>query len=238
MAVLPESRLEQIEFCETHWPVWEAAPPATIGLTAAQVTALKVATEQARTSFSAAQSAREAAKAATMVYYTHTATMRNLVSDDIRQIKAFAELQANPATVYAAAQIPEPAAPTPAAAPGKPTNIAINLEPSGAVTLTWEATDAAASGGAFFNIFRKLPGQTSFVPVGGAPGSTTEARRMSFTDFTVPTSAAGAGAQYIIQGRRGSLSGEPSDALIVQFGVDDGGGFSVQGGEAGLKMAA
>ena len=57
---------------------------------------------------------------------------------------------------------------------------------------------------------------------------------MTFTDATVPTSAAGQGAQYIIQGQRGTLLGEPSDAVVVQFGVDGGGGFA----NAMLKMAA
>jgi hypothetical protein len=45
---------------------------------------------------------------------------------------------------------------------------------------------------------------------------------MSFTDETIPTSAAAAGAQYIIQGQRGTLTGEPSDAVTVQFGVGEG----------------
>jgi hypothetical protein len=42
--------------------------------------------------------------------------------------------------------------------------------------------------------------------------------------------------QYIVQGRRGTLGGLPSDALIVQFGVD-GTGFTVVG-ETALRMAA
>jgi hypothetical protein len=118
----------------------------------------------------------------------------------------------------------------------------VTLESSGAVTLSWEATDAAASSGAFYNISRKLPGQSAFTPLGGTSGSTSESRRMSFTDATVPTSAAGAGAQYIIQGQRGTLAGIASDAVVVQFGVDGGPGFTIVSGEAatgnGLKVAA
>ena len=41
MPVIPETRLDQIEFCESHLPVWTAAPnPVAIGITAAQTTAL------------------------------------------------------------------------------------------------------------------------------------------------------------------------------------------------------
>ncbi|MGD9690305.1 MAG: hypothetical protein AB7K52_14200 [Phycisphaerales bacterium] len=94
---------------------------------------------------------------------------------------------------------------------------------------------APAASGAFFNISRKLPGG-NFLPLGGAPGGTPESgRRMFFTDATLPTSAAGEGAQYVIQGFRGTRAGEASDAITVQFGID-GSGATVTG--ATLKMAA
>ena len=227
MSVLPNVLIDQIQFCEAHAPVWALAPTA-IGLTAAQVTALSTATAAARKSYNDAQAAREASKAATMTQNTNVTTMRVQAADLIRQIKAFAELQANPGAVYATAQIPPPAAPTPAPAPGKPSDFNVSLEPDGSVTLSWSATDSAASGGAFFMISRRLPGQTGFVGIGGAPGSTAESRRASFTDATVPASAAAQGAQYIVQGFRGTRAGEASDAVVVQFGVDGLGGAAVR----------
>ena len=233
MSVLPDSLIRQIEFCEAHAPVWAAAP-TTIGLTAAQVTALQQATTAARTAYDNAQKARQSSRGATELQNTVARTLRSSAADLIRQIKAFAELQAVPGSVYAAAQIPQPLPPSPLPAPGKPTAINSTLEPSGAVTLSWEAENAAASSGAFFQILRKLPGQTGFVGIGGAPGSTSESRRMTFTDSTVPTAAAGVGAQYIIQGTRGTVQGAPSDAVVAQFGVDSGGG----GGGGGFSSSA
>lgn len=233
MGIMPETLLEQVQFCETHLPSWQAAPGA-VGLTPGQVATLSAATAAARKAHSDNQAAREAAKASTTTYHASTAIMRGQAADLIRQIKAFADLQSHPAGVYAAAQIPMPAAPAPQPPPGKPGKLAVNLEPSGAVTLSWEAVDAAAGGGAFFNVTRKLPGQNAFVPVGGAPGSTARSRRMSFTDFTLPASAAGQGAQYIVQGRRGARAGDASEAVTVQFGFDVGGGLA----NASLKMAA
>lgn len=234
MSVLPDTTIEQIQFCEAHNPVW-AATPAAIGLTAAQVTALSTATTSARKAYNDAQAARQASKGATTTLHTEAATMRGQVSDLIRQIKAFAELQGNPGTVYAAAQIPPPAAPTPVPAPGKPGAFGVVLQSDGSITLSWESTDSAASTGAFFAISRKLPGQSAFVGIGGAPGSTAESRRASFTDSTIPASAAGDGAQYIVQGFRGTRAGTPSDAITVQFGVE--GGLNVSGG-ASLALAA
>ena len=234
MNVLPNTKLEQIEFCETHVPVWSVSP-TTLGLTSAMCTSLLNATKAARDAYSANQTARTAAKASTTLYTGKTGIMRELASDMIRAVKSFADMQPDPSAIYGAAQIPEPAAPTPATAPGKPGNTTVTLEPSGAITISWEAGDAAASSGGFFNVARKLPGQSTFTHFTSANGTTSSNRRMSFTDNTIPTSAAGQGAQYIITGQRGILHGEPSDAIVVQFGLD-GNGAIVSGAE--LKMAA
>ncbi len=243
MAVLPQDRLASIQFCEDHVNIWAAAPATAVGLTAAQVESLTALTDEARNAYNAAQAARQASKAATVSYNAAVREMRTLAGDMISQIKAFADLSANPSNVYSVAQIPPPAPPTPATAPGKPSNISIVLQPTGAITLNWEATNAAASSGGFFNVFRKLPGQTNFLNIGGAPGSTSFSRSMSFTDGSVPTSAAAQGAQYIIQGQRGTLTGTPSDAVTVQFGTDGltttlNGSFSVNGQSQPMKIAA
>lgn len=234
MSVIPPNQQAAIQFCESHTPVWTTAP-TTIGLTAAQVTALDTLTKAARNAFTAAQNARQASKAATTTLDAAVRSMRLQAADLVRVVKGFAELQVNPAPVYAAAQIPAPAAPTPLPAPGKPNKVGVNLEADGSITLSWESINAGASTGAFFTISRKLPGQAAFASIGGAPGGTRESRRASFTDATVPASAASAGVQYIITGQRGTNAGESSDAVIVQFGVD-GVGATVQGGS--LKMAA
>lgn len=237
MSVLPNSIVETIQFCETHLPVWQAAP-SSIGLTPLQIEPFASAVTDARDAFEAAQAARSASKAATTTLNANAATLRASAGDLIRTIKAFAEMQADPASVYASAQIPTPLPPSPLPAPGIPNAIRVTLEPSGAVTLSWDAVNAAASSGAFYNVSRKLPGQSGFSPIGGAPGTTSASRRMSFTDFSVPTSAAGSGAQYIIQGQRGTETGLPSEAVTVQFGVDGSGSFQVNGQSSAIKLAA
>ena len=78
----------------------------------------------------------------------------------------------------------------------------------------------------------------SFTSLGGTSGSTSESRRMTFTDSSIPTSAAGAGAQYIIQGQRGTKIGEASDAITVQFGIDGGLFTAGSNVSSSIKMAA
>lgn len=236
MSVLPKTNVDLIEFCEVHAPVW-AANVAGLGLTPAACAAFTAATEEARLKYDDALKARDAAKSATASSNASIREMKTDAATLLRTIKAFAEASANPQTIYNLAQIPAPLPPAPLPAPGKPTNLTVTLLATGAVQLSWDAENAAASSGAFYNIARKLPGSTTFVGIGGAPGSTTQSRRMTFTDASVPTSAAAAGVQYIIQGQRGTLLGLMSDAVTVQFGTDTPGGFSVQGAE-GIKLAA
>lgn len=233
MSVLPQTIVDFIQFCEQHETVWAVAP-TSIGLTAPAVAAMTAQTTKLRTAYDTAQGARDASKSATVKMHGELTITRAQVADLVRQIKAYAESQSNPSATYAAAQIAPPAPPTPLDAPGKPTEFAVNLNSDGSITLSWSSSESTASTGAFFMVSRKLPGQGGFTGIGGAPGSTSETRRPSFTDNTVPSSAAGQGAQYIVQGFRGTRAGDASDAVIVQFGTDTGGGLA----SASLKMAA
>lgn len=236
MSTLPIGRTELIEFCELHAPVW-AANAAGLGVSPAACAAFTASTDEARVKYEAALKARQEAKAATASSNDAIREMKSDAATLLRTIKAFAEAAANPQSVYNLAEIPAPLPPAPVPAPGKPTDMLVTLLPTGAVQISWSAENAAASAGAFFNVYRKLPNTTAWVSLGGASGSTTASRRMQFIDATVPTSAAAAGVQYIIQGQRGTLQGLMSDAITVQFGTDTPGGLNVQGA-VGEKVAA
>ena len=236
-SVLPDKTVDLIAFCESHLIAWGVAP-TTLGLQTSQITAFMTITKAARDALTAQTNAKEAAKASPTQLHNAANRARDMASDLVRIIKGFAAVQPNPGAIYASAQIPEPAQPMPAKAPGQPNNIQVTLESSGAVSVSWDATDAAASSGGFFQVMRKLPGQNTFSNFTQTQGSTARERRMSFVDFSVPTSAAGVGVQYIMQGRRGILVGESSEAITVQFGVD-GGGLTVTSADgARFKMAA
>ncbi len=236
MSILGNSIIDNIEFCEAHAPVW-AANIAGLGLTQAQSAALTAATDEARMAYDNALKAREASKAATVEMKSEASQMKTIAATALRSIKTYAEAQANPDTVYSLAQIPPPAQPSPLPLPGKPTDILVTLLATGAVQISWDAENAAASSGVFFNIYRKLPGANAWVSLGGTSGTTSTSRRMTFTDATVPTSAAAAGVQYVMQGQRGTAQGLLSDAITVQFGTDTPGGLSVMNANA-KKLAA
>ncbi len=234
MSVLPGKDLEQIQFCESHLPIWSASP-AAVGLTAGQCAALDTLTKAARLSYTNAQNARQASKAATTTFHTNVVSMRGTASDLIRTVKAFAENSANPGAVYAAAQIPEPLPPSPPPPPGTPEKVTVGLNPDGSIRLNWKARDAAPTSGAVFNIVRRVGASASYMSIGS--GMSTGAGRFQFTDTTLAFGTQT--ASYIITGQRGTQMGTPSEAVNVQFGVASGGGgagFSVTG--ATLGMAA
>lgn len=219
MSVLPRRGVDLINFCVSRIPTWTSGAEQ-IGLESTQVTALNALVTQASNALDASVKARNAAKAATLTVDDRLVELRDYASTLVRQIKAFADAQSNPQSVFALAQINPPAPPAPLPPPGKPEDFNVALNSDGSVTLSWTGQGSAASRGTFYTVFRRLPGQAGYVSVGGSPGTTTERRRASFTDATIPASAAAAGVHYIVQGFRGTRSGTASDALVVQFGAD------------------
>lgn len=236
MAVLPNKNLEAIQFCETHIPVWQANPPA-IGLTGGQVGTLETLTKNAREAYDAALTAREKSKSATTTYHNNATLMRGNAADLIRLVKAFADASPNPSTIYAEAQIPEPAAPTPPEKPGMPEMITVGLNPDGSITLRWKAKNASPSSGCTFDIARRIGNTGNYVGIGS--GTSVKSGRFEFTDGTLAFGTQT--ASYIIVGRRSNppQMGTPSEAVNVQFGVGSGGGMTIVNATgASLKMAA
>lgn len=220
MGVIPIKDIDAVQFFESHIPIWLQAPN-TLGLQAGQVTSMDTATKAARNAYTAQQNTKEAAKAATVTFHNNVSTMRSLGADLIKTIKAYADTTNNP-NVYALAQIPPPAAPTPQPPPGQPTDFRVELTGGGAIALSWKSTNSAPSGGAFFTVRRRLAGESNFTMLGGTGSK-------SFIDDTVPfgTNA----VTYLVQGFRGTEPGPESEQLSVQFGA---GGSSV----TAVKLAA
>jgi hypothetical protein len=233
MTVLPRKNADLLQWTTDHLEAWTT--PAAIGLTAGQLTALTAVYDQAVKDVSAASLAREASKGATTTQNASIADLREQLSAMIRSIKTFADASSNPPAIYGLAQIPLPAPPQSLPAPGVASEILVTLNPGGSITLSWTGEFSAASDGAVYTVARKLPGASTYTLVGVSPGTTSQTRRMSYTDPTVPTSAAAQGVSYIITGQRGQQIGVSSTAITVQFGIG-GAGATVTG--AGLSIAA
>ncbi len=234
MPVVPPSDLAAIQFCESHLPGWSLAP-ASVGLSALQCNTLLAQAQASRASYVAARSARLAARAATTTFQSNSKIMRGTVADMVRLVKAFADASANPAAIYAASQIPQPAAPTPPAPPAMPTSIVVGLNPGGSITLRWKARDASPSTGCVFVVSRQLAGAGGYTVVGS--GISVRGGKYQFTDHSIP---AGIGeASYIIVGTRSNprQTGTPSAAISVQLGTP-GMIVASDARAGGLKMAA
>ena len=224
MGIVPQNRLGKVEFYESHVPVWETAP-TTIGLTAAQVTALNTATENARKAYEAHVSAQQAAKAATNDFYDYVRLMHNAPgkgADMIEAIKQYAQTTNNP-LVYGLAQIPPPATPGTTPPPGTPSNFTVGLLPIGAVELKWKCANPEGTNGTIYEV--KRGGQ--FI---GATGVKT------FIDETLTSASP---VTYQVTAVRSTARGVTAQ-FTVTFGTG-GGGFaitSVQGENTTVKMAA
>jgi hypothetical protein len=216
-------------WAQAHAPVW-AANAANIGLTPAQAAAYSGAVAAYEAAALAQEQARQAARAATDSAAAAFNELRSLTGDRVRNIRAFAQDQEKPLTVYMLAQIPPPAAPTPVPPPAKPADLAALLDAStGELTITWKAANPRGASGTSYIVKRKLPGeaQFAFVGVSGSKRFTDE------TLFAGPDSV-----QYTVQGQRADASGPVSDVFTVNFGRGGGGLMITSAFEGSEQKAA
>ena len=206
MGVIPDSKQAVLNWGAAHAPVWETNAVA-IGLTVAEASAFTDKVDAAQTAWDSAIAARDAAKAATTTSDAAFDSLFDKASITVSTIKAFADKQANPAAVYALAQIPMPATPQPSGPPPAPTNVTCAIDNLGRVDVRWSGSTQYST---FFTVWRKLFGQQTWTQV-GATGS------KSLVDDTVP--AGTVSATYYVQAQRGAVAGPPSETIAVIFGA-------------------
>ena len=167
MATFPTApRSALVEWCQAHEAVFQTHA-TEIGLTEPQVAAFKAAREAASAALLAQEQAKQARKVATQAADTACTTLRSSAGDTVRLIRAFAESAPDPAKVYGLAQIPPPAQPSPAPPPAKPTDLTVDLDPSGgALTLRWKAANPRGTSGTSYLVRRRLPGESQFAFIG------------------------------------------------------------------------
>jgi hypothetical protein len=212
MTIVPRNVPELLDWAEVHGDAWNAAP-ASIGLTAAQVAAFKNKSATARTSVVNQDAANQVKLAATITARSDVGTLRSGAADLIAIIKGFAENSANPAAVYALAQIPPPAPPAPLGPPGTPFEPIVSLRGDGAVILKWKCNNPGA--GTVYEVSRRIGGPGPFTYVG-----VTGTRE--FVDETLPSGADG--VTYQIVGVRSTSRGNAAQ-FNVNFGIG-GPGFA------------
>lgn len=210
MGVVPNTRIGKVEFYEARISTWSSAA-TSIGTTTAAVTTLSNLTKAARDAFNAQQAAQAAAKSATERFHNAVREMQNAGGDIIKTVKAFADTTNNP-NVFVIANIPAPAAPTPAGPPVTPTDLSAVMNSDGTIRLSWRGSISQRQ---FFSVWRQLPSQSMPLQIGAVAAK-------DFTDVTVPR-----GLQqvvYSVRAHRDSQVSTPTDNLVVFFGAIPGGG--------------
>ena len=211
MPIVPKTVPDLLDWATAHAPEWESAA-ASIGLSIAQADAFRDAAQAARDSVRAAYEAEQARKSATLSSQSAVAQLREVASETLAIIKAFAENQSAPANVYAAAQIPPQKSSSPTPPPGKPVQFGVSIDDNGYLALRWKCKNPASARGTLYEVRRKTSATSTFEFLG-----TTGNRK--FTDTTLP--AGSRGVSYMITAVRSTRRGE-SGQFNVNFGVDGG----------------
>ena len=213
MSIVPTRVEDLLTWASVHQEVWTTVA-AQIGLTPAQALAFKNAYTQAQTNFAAREAARAALEGAVTTSQDSIRDLRRSAADTLRFIKAFAENQAKPDTIYAKAQIPPPSQPGPLGPPGTPFNFRADLNPDGTISFRWKCNNPAGAGGTVYTVKRKLANESQYSII-GAVGL----RR--YTDTSLPLGTPT--VQYVVVAQRGEQVGVPSSPFTVQFGTGGGG---------------
>lgn len=208
MTTVPKTFLGRLEFFEQRLPAWEE-DPAAIGLLEADVAALRALTESARARYEELEAIRTAAEGATFLQKSANDAMFAAGMGLVGTVKAFAR-RTGERGVYPAAQVPAPKDPTPTGPPPAAKNLRVRLLPSGALRLAWEGTTAR---GAFFSIYRGLPGESAEGPGGMRLLATVAAKH--YTDGTIPPGTPE--VRYAVEARRAG-HGVGGAVLVVPFG--------------------
>lgn len=204
---MPAYNPDALNWLEGHIDAW-LADPAAIGLTPAQVAALETEITTARASFMHAETIRAESLNATLAFQTDADQMRHSAARMIATVKAFAENEPEPMTVYTAANISPRAPRSPLPPPDQPGNLRATLLTTGAVKLTWDGTGPS---GTVYEVYRKLPGETTFDLV-----ANVGAKKKTYTDKALP--AGTTSVHYQIRAIRGDSASTFSPAYTIQFG--------------------
>lgn len=206
MSVLPQGKVEKVEFCEQHEALWTTNATA-IGTTTTAVTDLTAKTTAARAAFNAQKIAQDNAKSATLALAAAVDAMTLAASGIIKSIKTKAATAGD--GVYTLANIPAPATPGPVAPLGQPNSFSVELGETGALTLKWKNTNPKSAGGAVYQVFRRDSAAGEFKYLGGTG-------QKKFIDYSVP--AGSSQVTYQIQAVRSSSVG-PWAQYNVNFGT-------------------
>lgn len=210
MSTVPAKTADRITWYENRNSTWFANAVA-IGTSTTTVAALGSLTLSARNAYNAQQVAQDTAKSATITLHDSMQALQSAGSDVIKQIKTKASIVGGN-SIYALADIPSPATPTPVGPPGMPTNFVATINPDGSLYFKWKCANPTGSTGTTYQILRQANGETGFTFVGSTGNK-------FFTDSTLPADSAP--LTYKITAVRSTSQGTPNE-FTVKFGLSGG----------------
>lgn len=207
MSVMPDGKLDKLQFCEEHIAPFTTNAVA-IGTTAAAVTDLDTKTVAARAAYERQRAARLAAKDATVDFDLAIRAAADAASAIVKQVKAKAATAGD--GVYSLASLPVPQPPAPLGPLGKPYQFVVRLSEGGALELSWKCTNPPGASGTIYQVSRRLGASEGPFAYVGATGTKT------FVDATLP--AGSSSVTYRVQAVRSTSVG-PEAVCLVSFGV-------------------
>jgi hypothetical protein len=212
---LPNTVSELNSWAALHAVQWKLNPTA-IGLTAAQASAFEKDADDLASRLAEAETARQASKDATLQLQAQITRLRANAGAFINTIKSFAEATNNPA-VYSLAGISPDAPRGTVPPPVAPESFTASVNSNGSITVKFKVSQPAGVTNVNYLVFRRVNSANTFQLVGTAD-------KKSFTDLTLPLGVDR--VEYIIQPKRGSISGPQSSVYALQFGSQSGPGAS------------
>lgn len=217
MSTIPTKYAQAIAWIKTRVPIWTAAG-ADIGVDPAQIGELSAELSAAETALAEYDAALADADAKGEVFRDAFRTARQSASDQVSRIRGFARTAANPATVYADAQIPEPADRAPSPPPGTPDTFRVFLEPNGDLRFTFKCDNPPRARGVTYLVQRQDEPQGPFQFL-------TLAKEREFIDSSFPNSSTQ--ISYLVTAQTPTKSGMGA-TLTVRYGSGNQGGAAAQ----------
>lgn len=217
MSTIPKKYPQAIAWIKTRLPIWTAAG-TTIGVDVAQLGTLSAELSAAETALAEYNAALAAADAKGEAFRDAFRTARVSASGQVARVRGFARTAPNPAAVYAAAQIPEPAKRAPAPAPGMPEGFRVSLEPNGDLRFTFKCDNPPRARGVTYLVQRQNTPQGPFEFL-------TLAKEREFTDSTFPNSSAQ--ISYLVTAQTATKSGVGA-TMTVRYGSPNQAGGGAQ----------
>ena len=212
MTVVPKNKPARISFFNARVAPW-GTNSAVLKLDAADVTLLGTKVSAAQSAHADFVAAQAAARSATINYDQAVEDMTTLGMQLIDRIRATARTAGD--GIYALADLPIPAIPSPIGAPGKPYGFEAVLLPDGTLEFTWACDNPPRASGTVYTVWRKKDDGT-WQSLGGAG-------QKKFIDTTVPAGVPS--VIYSVQAMRSTGVGV-SNEFTVNFGVASGGGMT------------